>query len=91
MKTYIKCQCGHEEEFSKSLVAKIIGGAMTGFGFWAWVSFFFAGTGLALPICIAIVSGGVAVMAYADTIAKWVSGRYACPSCGRKNWQLVKK
>ena len=91
MKTFIKCECGYEEEFNKSLIAKIIGTAMVGAGFWSQTAYIFAGTGFALEICVAIVVGGLGVMAYADTISKWISDRYTCPICGRKNWSMVKK
>ncbi|MDO4936008.1 MAG: hypothetical protein Q4E42_05075 [Phascolarctobacterium sp.] len=91
MKTFIKCECGYEEEFNKSLLAKIIGGAMVGGGFWAWTAYIFAGTGFAMPICIAIAVGGLGVMAYADTISKWISGKYSCPICGKNKWHMVKK
>ncbi len=64
---------------------------MTAGGFWAWVAFLFAGTGLALPICIAIVTGGVAIAAFSDEIAEWVGKKYPCPSCQRKKWIVLKE
>lgn len=45
----------------RKLIAILGGSAVSGFGFWAWVSYFFAGTGFALPICAALVIGGVVV------------------------------
>jgi len=58
---------------------------------WAWVTYLFAGTGLALPICIAIVTGGIGVLSYSDEIAKWfVNKGYKCSKCGASNWQVVK-
>ena len=89
---YIKCsKCGHSETLNKRFIAKVLGGAVSGFGFWAWVTYLFAGTGLALPICIALVVGGVAIAAFSDEIAAWVSKRYECPGCGAKNWSVVKE
>lgn len=88
-KMYIKCKhCGHKESLDKRFFAKIIGGAVSGFGFWAWVTYLFAGTGLALPICVAIVTGGVAIAAFADEITIWVSKKYSCPQCSYKNWKV---
>jgi len=89
-KTYILCKhCGHYEEVNKKLFAKIIGGAVAGFGFWAWVSFFFAGCGFALPLCIAIVTGGVAMAAYAKEIGDWMSKKYDCPGCAHRDWIVL--
>lgn len=89
-KTYIRCNnCGYHEEVNKKLFTKILGGAVAGFGFWAWVSFFFAGCGFALPLCIAIVTGGVAIAAYAKEIGDWLSKKYECPGCKHKDWTVL--
>ena len=88
----IKCSaCGYKETLNKRFFVKILGGAVSGFGFWAWVAYFFAGTGLALPICVALVTGGVAIAAFSDEIAEWVSSRYDCPNCGSRDWIVRKK
>lgn len=89
---YIKCEhCGHKEPLNKELFVKILGGITAGFGFWAWISFLFAGTGFALPICIAIFTGGLATAAFSNEIAAWLSKRYDCPICNRKSWTIVEK
>ena len=86
----LKCKrCGHEETVNKRFFFKIIGGTVAGLGYWAWIAYLFAGTGLALPICIAIVTGGVAIAAFSNEIAQWVSSRYACPKCGSKSWEGI--
>ena len=55
---YIRCKrCGYKETINKRFFFKILGGAVSGFGFYAWVAYIFVGTGLALPICCAIVAG----------------------------------
>ena len=75
---YIKCKkCGHREEVKKELFVKIIGGAMPIGGFWAWVTYFFAGTGFALAICSAMVVGGVALLVFKDEIVEFLSERYS--------------
>ncbi|WP_456057603.1 hypothetical protein [Campylobacter hominis] len=57
-------------------------------GFWAWVTFFFAGTGLALPICIALVVGGSAMLAFKDQITNFIIKQgYKCPKCGCEEWK----
>jgi len=90
MAVYIECkQCGHRESIDKRWFLKVIGGAVAGFGPVAWIAFLFAGTGFALPICAAILAGGVAMMAYADQIAGWIDSRYPCPGCRAKSWRLI--
>ncbi|WP_045457059.1 hypothetical protein [Vibrio campbellii] len=89
---FIECKhCDYKEEANKSFFLKILGGGFVGGGFWAWVTFFFAGTGFAFAICVAIVTGGVALLAFSDEITHWVSERYDCPSCKKRNWRLVKE
>lgn len=87
----IKClDCGHSEEVNLDLFVKIIGGATAGFGFWAWVSFLFAGTGFAMAICIAIIGGGAAMLAYKNEIIDWlVNKEFACRECGGKRWTAL--
>ena len=45
----------------KKLAAILGGSAVSGFGFYSWVTYLFAGTGFALPICATLVVGGVVV------------------------------
>ncbi|WP_216641039.1 hypothetical protein [Aeromonas sobria] len=87
----IKClDCGHSEEVTGDLFVKIIGGATAGFGFWAWTSFLFAGTGFAMVICIAIIGGGAAMLAYKDEILDWLVNKgYECDGCGSQKWAAV--
>ena len=89
---YIQCKnCGHKEELNIHLFVKILGGATIAGGFWAWVTYLFAGTGFALPICIAIVAGGAGIIAYSDEIIKWLSNKgYKCSNCGESDWQIIK-
>ena len=81
-------ECGHSETVNKRFFVKVIGAAVTGLGYWAWVAYLFAGTGFAMPICIAIMTGGVAIAAFSDQITKWVSERYPCPRCKNKSWKM---
>ncbi len=86
----IKCgKCGHSEKTTVELFVKIIGGVLPiGGGFWAWVAYIFAGTGFALPIVIAIITGGVAVFWFKDEIVQWIVNRgYKCPKCGAVKWE----
>ena len=85
----IKCgKCGHSEKVTVELFVKIIGSAMVGGGFWAWVAYLFAGTGFALPIVIAIITGGVGVLVFKDEIVQWIVNRgYKCPKCGSVKWE----
>ncbi len=83
----IVCQsCGRKEEVNKDFFLKVLGGVVSGFGFWAWTAFLFAGTGFAMPICIAIMAGGGALMAFSDEITEWVTEHYDCPQCSSNSW-----
>lgn len=87
---YIKCEkCSHCEEVNSKLFLRILGGAVAGSGYWAWVAYIFAGTGFAMPICIAIMAGGVAMVAYTDEIIAWISKRHNCEKCGSNKWVAV--
>lgn len=85
----IECQkCGHSEKTSVDLLIKIIGGALPIGGFWAWTTYLLAGTGLALPIVVAIIGGGTAMLVFKDEIVHWVSNRgYKCHKCGEVDWR----
>ncbi len=85
----IKCKhCGYSEEVNAAFFVKIIGGAVSGFGFWAWVVYLFAGTGFALSICVAIIIGGTAIVGYSDKIVKWIiDKKYPCEKCGSVKWE----
>lgn len=87
----IKClDCGYSEEVDLDLFIKLIGGATAGFGFWAWVTFLFAGTGFAMAICIAIIGGGAAMLAYKDEIVDWIVNKgHECDGCGNQKWAAV--
>lgn len=87
---HIQCKnCNHCEKTDMAFFAKIIGGVTAGMGYWAWVAYFFAGTGFAMPICIAIMAGGGAMMAYSDKIIVWISKNYHCPSCKGNQWIAI--
>lgn len=87
---HIQCKkCNYCEKTDRSFFVKIIGGATAGMGYWAWVAYFFAGTGFAMPICIAIMAGGGAMLAFADTIVPWISKMYDCPECGGNDWVAI--
>lgn len=87
----IKClDCGFSEEVNLDLFVKILGGATAGFGFWAWTSFLFAGTGFAMVICVAIISGGAAMLAYKNEIIDWIANEgYECIGCGKQRWAAI--
>jgi hypothetical protein len=87
----IRCRsCGHTEETSLGFLVKLIGGVMPLGGFWAWVTYFFAGTGFALPIVIAIISGGTAMLVFKDQIVQWILSKdYRCSKCGNVNWEAL--
>ncbi len=85
----INClNCGHSEKTTVELFVKIIGGAMPIGGFWAWSTYLFAGTGFALPIVFAIITGGTTILIFKDKIVQWVINRgYKCPKCGAVKWE----
>lgn len=88
---YVECKCcGFKEEANKTFFLKVIGGVAVGGGYWAWIAYLFAGTGFAFVICVAIMTGGVALLAFSDEITKWLAERYDCPTCKERRWKLVK-
>lgn len=87
---HIQCKnCNYCEKTDKSFFIKLIGGVTAGMGYWAWVAYFFAGTGFAMPICIAIMAGGGAMLAHSDKIIPWISKRYDCPKCKNNQWIAI--
>lgn len=87
---HIQCKnCNYCEKVDKAFFAKLLGAVTASMGYWAWVSFFFAGTGFAMPICIAIMAGGGAMMAYSDKIVAWISTKYDCPVCKNNQWIAI--
>lgn len=85
----IRCgKCGHCEKTTAGWFVKIIGGAMPIGGFWAWTAYLFAGTGLAMPIVLAIITGGVGVLLFKDEIVQWIVNRgHKCPKCSAVKWE----
>ncbi len=66
---YLKCKsCGHKEETSLKFFVRVIGAALPAGGAATWTTYLLAGTGFALPICVAIITGGVAILAFQDEI-----------------------
>ncbi len=88
--TYIKCRhCGHKEKLNARFVLKVIGASATGLGAGGWVTYLFAGTGLALEICAALVIGGAAILAFSEQIGEWFSKKYDCPGCQKRDWVVT--
>ncbi len=57
-------------------------------GFWAWTSYLLAGTGLAFPVVVAIITGGTAMLVFKGTIVGWILNiKYKCPECGAVKWK----
>ena len=85
----IQCKkCGHVETTNLGLFVKIIGGAAPVGGFWAWTAYLFAGTGFALPIVVAIITGGVGMLVFKEQIVVWITNKgYQCPTCSATNWR----
>lgn len=68
---YLKCKsCRHKEETSLKFFVRVIGAVLPARGAVAWTTYLFAGTGFALPICVAIITGGVAILAFQDEIVE---------------------
>ncbi len=90
--SYIKCKvCDFEKKAKSKVLVKIVGIALIAFGFWAWISYLFAGSGAALIICAAIIGAGVILLTFTDPIHKWYSKKDECPHCGMKEWNFIEK
>lgn len=87
----IQCNnCGNLKTVNKSFIVDLFGLGMPAVGAYAWVTFLFAGTGFALPLCAAIVAGGPLLLKYKNTILESIVNRgYSCNLCGGKNWAAV--
>ena len=85
----IKCsKCGYSEKTNKDWWVKVIGGAAPIGGFYAWVTYLLAGTGMALPLAVAIILGGTGMLVFKDQIIKWILRRkYSCPECNAVAWE----
>ena len=87
----IRCKtpgCGHTEKTNLELFIKILGGALPMGGFQAWRYYLFAGTGFALTIVTAIITGGIALLVFKDEIVTWIVNRgYKCPCCESVDWE----
>ena len=89
MKIRCKC-CSHTEETSKDFFVKIIGGALPVGGDWAWVTYFFAGTGFAMPIVVAMILGGVGLLAFQHQVIQFIADKaYKCPKCSECQWEAI--
>ena len=90
--SHIKCKiCDFEKKAKSKALIKIAGIALIIFGFWAWISFLFAGSGEAFLICVAIMGVGVILLTFTDFIQKWYSTKNECPKCEKKEWDFIKK
>jgi len=87
----IKCRnCNNVEKINTSFFVKIIGGALPLGGFWAWTTYFLAGTGLALPIVTAMIVGGTSMLIFKDKIVNWIiEKKYKCKNCGSIDWDAL--
>jgi hypothetical protein len=80
--------CNHSEKTSIELIVKIIGSTLPVGGFGVLVTFLLAGTGLALPIVVAMITGGTAMLVYKEKIVKWISNKgFKCSKCGAVDWE----
>ncbi len=89
---YLKCKsCGHKEETSLKFFVRVIGAALPAGGATTWTTYLFVGTGFALPICAAIITGGVAILAFQDEIIEWLADKgYRCEKCSKSSFVMSK-
>lgn len=92
-KSILICKhCKHREPVNLDLGKKFLKGAgvaLSAAGPLAWVTYFFAGTGFAAPLCIAMLTVGVVSAAFADEIVKVASKYLTCEKCKHKDWKLI--
>ncbi|GAA9840945.1 hypothetical protein VN0666_04780 [Helicobacter pylori] len=88
---YLKCKsCGHKEKTSLKFFVRVIGAALPAGEVATWTTYLLAGTGFALPICVAIITGGVAILAFQDEIIEWADKGYKCEKCGKSSFVMSK-
>ncbi len=78
---YLKCKsCRHKEETSLKFFVRVIGAVLPA-----------RGAGFALPICVAIIIGRVATLAFQDEIIEWLADKgYKCEKCGKSSFMMSK-
>jgi len=43
-----------------------------------------------MPIVLAIMSGGIAMLIFKDDIVRWITNKgYKCPKCSFSDWNLM--
>lgn len=84
----IRCQkCGYMEETKLDWVVALIGVAMPLGGFWAWTTYFFAGTGFAKQIVIALIAGGAGILLFKKKLVEWIiMRRHTCSDLEAIDW-----
>ncbi|GHQ07357.1 hypothetical protein JP0057_04310 [Helicobacter pylori] len=89
---YLKCKsCRHKEETSLKFFVRVIGATLPAGGFYVWVEYLLAGTGFALALCIAIITRGVAILAFQDEIIEWLADKgYRCEKFGKSSFVMSK-
>ncbi len=89
---YLKCKsCGHKEKTSLKFFVRVIGAALPAGDFYVWVEYLLARTGFALPLCIAIITGWVAILTFQDEIIEWLADKgYKCEECGESSFVMSK-
>jgi hypothetical protein len=88
-KTFIKCKnCGHEEQITSGALRKFfIGSGVAAGGKAAYATYFFAGSGIATPLCIALGIGGIG-LALLPGLRNLLAKLKPCPECGFKDWEV---
>ncbi|UOS55653.1 hypothetical protein [Helicobacter pylori] len=70
---------------------RVIGAALPAGGAATWTTYLFVGIGFALPICAAIITEGVATLAFQDGIIEWLADKgYKCEKCGKSSFAMSK-